>query len=105
MTIWQLSITKFKMYLLLNTAISFLGILPYQNTWPNAQEYTHSDVSCGIITDRASLKRSKIYVDKCHKLKDEETEAQTGAKTKEYHIHVLKRQFPRVPSLQFIPQS
>lgn len=93
------------MYLLLHTAIFFLGILPSQNTWSNAQEYTHNDASCGIIADRASLKKSKIYVYKCHKFKDEETEAHTGAKAKAYHIHVLKRQFPRVPSLHFIPQS
>ena len=50
-----------------------------------------------------------MYIDKCYRLINEETEAHTGqvtcAKTKAYHIYALNRQLPRVRCLQFTPQS
>lgn len=87
------------MYILLNSSISQLGILSYQNTWANTQEYTHSDSSCSIITVLLLMEKTwriKMYVDKCHKYIDEKTKAHTcqitGTKTKAYHICDLNRQ-------------
>lgn len=50
-----------------------------------------------------------MYVGKCHKFTNKENEAYTGqvisTKTKAYHMYSLNRQFSKILSLHFIPQS